>query len=363
MFRWIRLWPLPLLVLVVFSCAKNKEQTTVQRRSITESIYASVIVQPDSLYEVYAIVSGIIDNIPVEEGDLIVKDQAIIQITNNTPKLNTQNAKLAYDLAYQNYRGSSAILKGIADEIDAAELRYRNDSINFFRQASLWKQNIGSKAQYDSKKLAYQLSLNSLNLLRDKLKRTENELKTALEQAQNNYKSSLIATKDFTIKSSMSGKLYALYKEPGELVTTMEPLASIGSATHFVIELLVDEVDIVNVSLGQNVLVTLEAYQDQVFEAKISKIFPKKDERNQTFLVEALFNLPPPKLYPGLSGEANIIIDQHKDVLTIPKAYIVDDTKVLTDDGLKTIEIGLESMEYVEIRSGLAENTVIYKAQ
>ena len=59
----------------------------------------------------------------------------------------------------------------------------------------------------------------------------------------------MITTKDFAVKSKINGKVYALYKEPGEIVTTMEPLASIGSATNFIIEMLVDEDKLV-VNLG-----------------------------------------------------------------------------------------------------------------
>lgn len=349
------------LIFLVFSCNTNREFTTVQNRSIVESVYASVVIQPDSLYDVYSIVSGILDKNLVEEGSLVQRNQNIIEIINNTPKLNAENSKLAYDLAVKNYKGSSAILNSIKDEIAAAELRYQNDSINFFRQANLWKQNIGSKAQYDSQKLKYQLSKNSLNLLKSKLTQTENELRTAVEQTQNTYKSTLSTSKDFSIRSNMSGKIYALYKEPGEIVSTIEPLASIGSATNFIIEMLVDEVDIVKITLGQKVLIHLDAYEDKVFEAEVSKIYPKKDERNQTFLVEAIFNNSPKKLYPGLSGEANIIIAKNENALIIPKSFLFNNNQVLTDDGLTSVELGLENMEYVEIISGLEESTRIYK--
>jgi multidrug efflux pump subunit AcrA (membrane-fusion protein) len=344
----------------VFSCNTNREFTTAQKRSIIESVYASVVIQPDSLYEAYSIVSGILDQNLVEEGGLVKRNQNIIEIINNTPKLNAENSKLAYDLAVKNYKGSSAILNSIKDEIAAAELQCQNDSINYFRQANLWKQNIGSKTQYDSQKLKYQLSKNTLNLLKSKLTQTENELRTAVEQTQNTYKSTLSTSKDFTIKSNMDGKVYALYKEPGEIVSTREPLASIGSASNFIIEMLVDEVDIVKITLGQKVVIHLDAYGEKVFEAEASKIYPKKDKRNQTFLVEAVFNNPPNKLYPGLSGEANIIIAKNENALTIPKSFLVNNNQVLTDNGLISVELGLENMEYVEIVSGLDESTTIY---
>ncbi|MFD2724664.1 efflux RND transporter periplasmic adaptor subunit [Hyunsoonleella rubra] len=332
-------------------------------RNLTESVYSSVTIQPDSLYQVYAIVAGILDENLVEEDDLVKKDERLIHILNNAPKLNARNAKLALDLAKENYNGSAAILDGIKDEIVAATLKYKNDSINYFRQKNLWEQQIGSKVQYDTKQLNYQLSSNSLRLLKSKYNRTKNELETNVKQAKNNYETALIASKDFVVKSKINGKVYALYKEPGEIVNTMEPLASIGSASKFVIDMLVDEVDIVRISKQQDVIITLDAYNGNTFKGNVSKIYPKKDERNQTFKVEALFENPPKVLYPGLSGEANIIIAKKEKVLTIPKSYLIDDNKVKTDDGLVQVETGLQNLEYIEVVSGITKDTYLYNPE
>ena len=349
------------LLFLSFSCSKNEDKIQPQKRLLTESVYTSVTVQPDSLYNVYGIIAGLLDNNLVEEGDLVSKNQALIQVINNTPKLNTQNAQLALELAKENYNGSATILKAIKDEINATILTLKNDSINYFRQKKLWNQNIGSKVEYDSKKLKYELSRNTINLLQSRYYQTKNELQTAVKQANNKYQTSLIATKDFTVKSAINGKVYALYKEPGEIVNTTQPLALVGSASTFVLQLLVDEVDIVKISKGQKTLITLDAYNSQVFTGKVSKIFPKKDERNQTFTVEAVFDAPPTTLYPGLSGEANIIISKKENALTIPKDYIIDGDKIKTDAGITPIKIGIQSMEFVEVLSGIEEDTYIYK--
>ncbi len=350
-----------LLLISCFSCGNKQDKINPIKRDLTESVYSSVTIQPDSLYQVYSIVAGILDKNLVEEGDLVKKDQPIIQIINSTPKLNTQNAKLSLELARENYNGRETLLSAIEDEIISATLQYKNDSINYFRQKNIWEQNIGSKVEYDTKKLKYQLSSNNLNLLESKYNRTKNELKTALKQAENNYQTSLIATKDFTIKSKINGKVYALNKNQGEIISTMDPIASIGSATDFVIEMLVDEVDIVKIAINQKVIISLDAYKEEIFTGRVSKIYPKKDERNQTFLVEALFDEAPITLYPGLSGEANIIIDNRKNVLTIPKEYVIDGNKVITDDGELIIETGLQNMDLVEVLSGITEETPIYK--
>ena len=351
------------LVCCMLSCKSQDDKITPSRVDLVESVYTSVTVQPDSLYEAHSAVSGIIETIFVEEGDSVIKDQPLIQIINSAPKLNTENARLALELARDNYSGGAAILSGIEDEIYAAELNLANDSINFFRQKNLWEQDIGSKIDYDTKKLKYELSSNALKLLKSRYDRTKSELETTLRQAQNNYQSSLINTRDFTVTSKINGMVYTLKKNPGEVITTMEPLAMLGSTTDFIIELLVDEVDIVKISAGQRVLITLDAYSGEVFEAQISRILPNKDQRNQTFTVEALFNSPPETLYPGLSGEANIITRTKEDVLAIPRSYLINDQQVRTADGLVTVELGIENLDLVEVLSGIDEETLIYKPE
>ena len=124
-----------------------------------------------------------------------------------------------------------------------------------------------------------------------------------------------------------------------------------------------DEVDIIRISVQQQVIVNLDAYQDQVFKGKVTKIYPKKDERNQTFKVEATFDSPPKKLYPGLSGEANIIIATKGNVLTIPKNYITNDNKVKTVNGFVQVTIGLQNLEFVEILSGITKDTYLFKLE
>lgn len=355
--------PLIIIILstIVLSCNGNNEKIQPVETRITESVYSSVTIQPDSLYQAFAIVNGILDKNLVEEGDLVKKGDPIIQIINNSPQLNSENARTALELARKNYQGDGALLNSIEDELQAARLQYKNDSVNYVRQEKLWGQGIGSKAAYEAKKLAFELSYSSLDRLENKYESTRNELKTQLQQAENNYRLSLINTTDFTVKSKINGKVYALLKNPGEIVNTSQPLASIGSKDKFVIEMLVDEVDIVKVKEGQKVLLSLDAYKGEIFTAKVSKIYPKKDERNQTFLVEALFEEEPKVLYPGLSGEGNIIIAQKEKALVIPRIYLIGKDSVKTEDGLVKVKTGLESLDSVEIQNGITSQTYIYK--
>lgn len=359
----IRAYILFLSILLLWGCSNKEEKIRPEEMNITASVYASVTVQPDSLYQVYAAVGGILDALIVEEGDTLKKGDAIVKIVNNQPELNSENARLNLELARENYSGSNAVLQSLKDEILATRLQLKNDSLNYFRQMALWEQQIGSKAEYETRELAYRLSRNRLEVLEGNLARTSNELRTKYIQAQNNYRSARITTDDFTVSSKINGTLYAFYKNPGEIVSTMEPIAAVGKTDDFLVEMLVDEQDIVQVKKGQQVLVTLDAYANQVFEASVSKIIPKKDERSQTFKVEALFKDPPDTLYPGLAGEGNIVIGQKTNALTIPRSYLVNGDRVRTDEGLIKVSLGLGNLEYVEIIDGIDKSTALLKPE
>lgn len=349
--------------LIFISCSKPAEKIIPQRAKLVESVYSSVVIQPDSLYRAYSTVIGILDRNLVEEGDKVIAETPIIQLINIAPELSMENAKLSFQQAKDNYSGTSALLKSLEKEIESVRLNLRNDSINYLRQKRLWEQNIGSKLDYENRKLAYELSSNKFQVLKEEYERTRNDLSIQVRQALNNYKSSEFTSGEFTVTSKINGVVYALYKEPGEIVNTVEPLALIGSANNFVIELLVDEMDIVKVETGQKTFVTLEAYGSRVFEASIKKIYPAKDESTQTFKIEAAFLDDPPKLFPGLVGEANIVVAEKEDALIIPKEYLLDEDRVLTEDGPVNIVTGIQDMEHIEIISGIDENRPLYKPE
>lgn len=351
---------LSFLILAV-ACGEKDESIRPEIRDITASVYASATVQPDSMYRVHAVVSGILDRNLVEEGDLVDSGSPLLHITDQTPRLSSENARLQMELARRNYQGPSTPLKDLEAQIRTAELTFRDDSVNFRRQEKLWTQNIGSLSAYENRKLAYERSRNQLQKLRSEYHRLREELQTRMIQAQNTYESSLVSAEDYTVRSTIHGKVYALYKEPGELVIPNEPLALLGSPDTFVVELLVDEVDVVQLQVGQLALITLDAYPEEIFETTLSKIYPQKDERSQTFKVEARFTAPPDVLYPGMSGEANIVVARKIRVLTIPKSYLVGKDSVLTPVGLRAVVTGLETLDRVEVLSGIEAETELLK--
>ncbi len=346
---------------LVAGCAEKEDVIKPQITDITESVYASVTVEPKDLYNVYPSVPGILDTLLIAEGDSVVKGQLLARIVSESPELAKMNAQLNFDLATEKYKGQANTLATIEKEISLAEDQLRLDSLNYQRQKKLWDQNIGSQNDFENRKLKYDQSRNRLAVLQQQYDQTRTELENAYRQSQNALAQAESKLQDYLIKSRLDGKVYSIKKEEGEFIISQEVLAQIGLAEAFVIEMAVDEVDIALIEIGQKAIVALDAYEEKVFNAEVSMIYPQKDERSQTFKVEAIFNKPPDVLYSGLAGEANIIIRKKTDALTIPLSYLQDGNQVQTTDGSVDVETGLRSLERVEILSGLDTNTVIQK--
>ena len=346
-------------LVVFYSCEKRGETYKPSIMDVTEAVYSSVTIQPDSLYEVYASVNGIVQSVELAEGDSVSKGDLLLRISNTVPELNAQNAKLALDQAQINAGKNSSILGSIQDEIKSARLKLENDELNYTRQKSLWEKGVGSKSELERKKLAFESSSNQFKILQSKLKRTKLDLRTQLNQAAVRYQSALSSSRDFEIRSKITGRVYSLLRKEGETVSSQMPLATIGSRSDFVIEMLIDEVDITKIEIGQNIFLTLDAYGKEVFQAKVNKIYPSKDLRTQTFLIEGTFEHMPKKLYPGLTGEANIVINTRKNALAIPNELLTTDNKVNTTSGIVEILPGIKSLEYTEILSGIDSSTLL----
>jgi hypothetical protein len=71
---------------------------------------------------------------------------------------------------------------------------------------------------------------------------------------------------------------------------------------------------------------------------------------------------PPKTLYPNLTCEANIIIQQKTKSITIPRAYLLDGNYVYLEKDKKTkVVTGLKDYQKVEILGGITTSDYIYK--
>lgn len=347
--------------LLLISCSEKRESTKPSYQVMVEAVYSSVTIQPNDEYKVNASISGYLDEVKVKEGDIVKLGDVLFVIANKPIQLNQQNAQLAFEFLNDSYQGQANVIDEMKLNLKTAKVKMQNDSANYKRFTALYQAAACSKSELDNATLAYEVSKNSYATLKTQIIRKEQELKNQLDQSQNNVNASASKTGDYIIRSNINGKVFQLNKEKGEFVSLQEPIAILGDGKQFSIEMLIDEVDISKVDIGQKVLVTLEAYKDKVFEAYISEIAPKMDERTQTFKIKANFKSVPKKLYMGLTGEGNIVINEKKKALVIPKDYLLPGNQVETENGMVKVKIGLSNWDFVEILSGIDQNTIIYK--
>lgn len=352
-----------LVLFLVFSCGEDRISIQPTTKPMVEAVYSSVVLAPLDVYKVNATISGYLESVTIVEGQLVSKGDVMFTISNQPSLLSEKNAELTYKNAQQALLQNESVLDEIKLELQTARYKLQNDSMQAGRASVLFDKNALSKAERDNLMLAYMASKNNVNSLRKRLVRTQNDLQSQVLQAKNNLKASEARSGDYTIRAAYSGKVFQVNKAQGELVSMQEPVAIIGQANQFVINLLIDEVDILKVRIHQKVLVTLAAFKNHVFEASITKIAPKMNEQTQTFAIEAVFDKEPANLYMGLTGEGNIIVHEKKKALVIPRDYLLPGNKVETENGLVKVTTGLSNWNYIEILNGIQQNTLIYKPQ
>ncbi len=362
--KYSRLYVSALLLAMVAlnsACSEERATFTVKKSSIVEAVYSSIVVEPYEMYNVNASVPGYLDVLTAKIGDTVKSNDILFLIRDITSKNTASNALLAYELAQKNYFGDQNVLDDMRLELKSAELRKRNDSIQYQRIKALQSKDMATKFELEQSELVYSASKNNFSAIQNRIRRTERELKLSMEQAKNNFNSSSARSDESTVRSRVNGIVYDIYKEKGELVSMQEPVAVVGSYDRFSIQMLIDEKDITRVKIGQRIAVTLEAYPKKVFETVVKRITPKMDSRNQTFTVFGEFVNPPESLFMGLTGEGNIIVNQIDNAVVIPLEYLLEGNKVETPIGIIKVKTGVRSLSHVEILEGVKEGDLIYK--
>lgn len=350
-----------LSVAILFgSCKSKQEKLQPVKEKITESVYASGIIKSKNQYQVFSSMNGLVSVLHVTEGDVVKKGDPIISLTNTTAQLNTENAAINAD--YASVGANAEKINELQVAINLAKEKMDNDALLLQRQKNLWAEQIGTRNELDQRELAYKNSANAFQTAKLRLAELQKQLNFQAKQSQKSLQISKVIAGDYIIRSEYNGKVYSLLKEKGEMVSVQSPVAVIGDAASFYLELQVDEYDIARIQPGQKILLSLDSYKGQVFEATVRKVNPIMNERSKTFTVEADFTKEPPALYPNLTCEANIVIQQKEMALTIPRNYLLAGNKVMLENKeLRQVTVGLKDYEKVEILGGLTEHDIILK--
>ena len=177
------------------------------------------------------------------------------------------------------------------------------------------------------------------------------------------------------IVSPIDGIVLSRDVEIGDAVSSILVLGSsatlvmtLGDTSQVYVKGKVDESDIGKVYLGQPARIKVESFKDKTFYGKVTKISPMGVEKDNvtTFEVRVSINNPGGELKAEMTANAEIILEEHKNVLQIPEGAIlydkdkqasveVPDSKAKDGKRKVAVNIGISNGAKTELLSGLKE--------
>lgn len=295
-------------------------------------------------------IGGRIDQLLVKEGDQVKAGQLLMVLWNEDRAAQLEVAR-ASELSAQREQQSICI----AAESDQREAK---------RLTNLARKNLVSEESADLAKSKAESSSASCEAAKARVVQAGAAVSTASALLEQTF-----------LRAPFDGAVAEVTGEVGEYATPSPP----GVMTPPAIDLLtdgchyisapIDEVDASEIDVGLPVRVTLDAFRDKIFPAKVRRISPyilDQEKQARTVEVEAELSALPEgiKLLAGYSADMEIILDSGDNALRIPSELVVDETFVLVLDGdgvlqRQAIEKGLANWRYTEVLSGLREGDQI----
>lgn len=350
-------------VLLLGACGKKQQEAKVERRDITEYVFATGILEPESQYNLTAQSDGYLVALEIEEGDRVQAGQLLAVIDNAQSTISAGSAQQLLQIARENAADNAPALMQVEANIAAAEARLSQDQLQADRMQRLWESKSVSKLEYENAQLAAtnsRANLQSLQQQRANLQRQADQ-QVVIQRSQSDVNRVLAGNN--AVKAILSGKVYRRYKQLGDYVRRGEVIAVIGNPDTLHARLSVDEGNIGKVRLGQPAKVRLNVDNGRSIAAQVSEIRPAFDEATQSFFVELRFVDSLGFKIAGTQLEANIEVGERKQVLVVPRNYLIYGSKVRVrrDEGevAQVVETGFVSSDWVEILEGLQEGESI----
>ena len=202
----------------------------------------------------------------------------------------------------------------------------------------MFKDGVMSKSLVEDAEKNYQLALNkqvsaqrNLAVSRAEIAKAEAQVaqaKAALENAEEDLRNS-------TIVSPIDGLVLSRDVNVGDAVSSILILGSqatlimtLGDISEVYVQGKVDEADIGKVYLDQPARIVVESFKDKKFTGKVTRISPLGKEKDNvtTFEVRvSISELPRGELKANMSANAEIMLEEKKNVLMVPEASLIYD--------------------------------------
>jgi len=349
---------------------------SVERVDIARSVVARGKIEPLSKVEVKSKANGIIQALLVDVGDRVKEGQILAELDKEDLQAQVREAKATLD-------GEEANLQAAIAAEAKARIEAANPELEFARRDAeraqgLFQQKIASQQQLDDANRAYEVSKNRQLLLEaiarsagaqvDQARARVAAAKASLDRAEETLSYA-------SIRAPICGIVLTRPTEVGDAVSSILNLGSsatlimtLGDVSSVYIKGDVDEADIGKANCGQRVRTKVESFPNESFEGVVKRIDPMGKELNNvtTFEVRVTISNPQGKLRANMTANAEIVLEEHKDVLLIPEAALVYDkdknaSVQLLDAKAKEgwrkvpLKLGISNGQRTEVAQGIAE--------
>ncbi|MGA2558563.1 MAG: efflux RND transporter periplasmic adaptor subunit [Terracidiphilus sp.] len=356
----------------------------VTRGDVARSVVATGKIQPITKVEVKSKASGIVEKLFVDINNTVKKGQPLAELDQMEilAQVEAQRAQLAS--AEANVGTYEANVE--QDKVNAAAPDLPMYKSTLDRNLEMQKDGIVSRQTLDDANKDYLAALTRRDSSKAQIGVDIAKLKQARAQVMQSQASLKQLEEELgytTILAPMDGVVLSRDVEIGDAVSSILVLGSTatlvmteGDVGEVYVQGKVDEADIAHVYLGQPARIKVESFRDRTFNGKVTKISPMGVEKDNvtTFEVRVSINNPGGELKALMTANAEILLDEHKGVLTVPENAVVYDNQKNASvqipdkhqkDGVRKlpVTVGLSNGNVTEITSGLKEGDAVVLQQ
>lgn len=176
------------------------------------------------------------------------------------------------------------------------------------------------------------------------------------------------AYKPIPLKAPIKGEVIVSTIQAGQTVTTADAVLVLSD--ELIVQAQVDETDIGKIKIGQQAIVTLDAYPQQEIKAEVHHIYYESQTVNNVIVykIDLLLGEAPTFFRSGMSASINFIIEDKQNVLMIPvdalqqerkENYVLVKQKESRSAIKRFVVVGITQEEYCEIISGITQDDVL----
>jgi HlyD family secretion protein len=352
-----------------------------ERADIARSVVATGKVQPITKVEVKSKASGIVTRLDTDINAVVKQGQTLAQLdqVEILAQVNAQKAQL--NAAESNSRAAAAAIQYDRVSAEAPDLpMYKH---TYDRAQQMAKDGVVSQQALDDAQQRYLFAANTRDKALAQITVDTSKLHQAeaqVAQSQSSLKQLEEQLSYTTITSPMDGVILSRDVEKGDAVSSILVLGStatlvmtIGDVHQVYVQGKVDESDIGKVYLGQPARIKVESFKEKTFLGKVTRIAPLGVEKDNvtTFEVRVSIDNPGGELKANMTANAEILLEEHKNVLTVPEQAVlydkdrnasveVPDAKQKKGRRVIAIKAGISNGTRTEVLTGLnAGDTVI----